>query len=360
MPTKPPIPTTPDEIDLDWIIAALRSVENSPNSLPTSMDAQSIGEGISASGVLTRLTLTYADGVQHGPESMVLKMPMPASNPNGASVRKQGVYPREIRFYTDLAPDCPITVPRLFYADHDPESGDAVLIIEDLAPARPGDNAIGCTDAEALQIVSDLGKFHAWHWAAEIPDDIRWLEKNGLVALVNSLMRARWPEGRDRFVGEVPDELIKLGDRFMDGENPLAWIEEPPITLFHGDFRIDNMYMRDGTSPLEITYADFQRIGIGRGSTDLAVFAVMTLNVDQRTQIEDQLLAAYLNALTDNGVKNYNSDDLNLDYRRGVAFVALRTLVAQLVFTDAASGRGDAMLRMLTALEDLDAIAALD
>lgn len=359
MPDKPPIPTTPDEIDLDWLIAALRASGSPPDALPTNKDAQSLGEGLSASGVLTRLTLTYPDGAQPGPESMVVKMPMPSSNPNGASVRRQGAYPREIRFYTDLAPDCPIAVPRLFYADHDPDTGDAVLIIEDLAPARPGGIAVGCTDAEALKIVSDLGVFHAWHWAAEVPGEISWVGENGLTDLMTSLMRARWPEGRERFVGDVPGDLINLADRFLVGNNPIAWIEEPPITLFHGDFRLDNMYFNDGTSPLEITFADFQRIGIGRGTTDLAVFAVMSLAVDERRAIEDKLLASYHGALIEGGVQDYSSEDLKLDYRRGVAFVALRSLVAQLIFTDAASGRGDAMLRMLTALEDLDAIAAV-
>ena len=359
MSDKPPIPTTPDQIDLDWLIEALRASGSPPNPLPVSMDAKSIGEGLSASGVLTRLTLTYPDNGASGPKSMIVKIPMPSSNPNGASVRKQGAYPREIRFYTEIAPVCPINVPRLFYADHDAETGDAVLIIEDLAPARPGDNAIGCTDAEALKIVSELGKLHAWHWATEVPDEIGWLAENGLVELLTSFMRARWPDGRDRFVGDTPDDLINLGDRFLDGKNPFAWIEEPPITLFHGDFRLDNMYFNDGTSPLEITFADFQRIGIGRGATDLALFALTALSVDQRRAIEDKLLASYHSALIAGGVQDYSSEDLKLDYRRGVAFVGVRSLVAQLIFTDSASNRGDAMLRTLTALDDLDAIAAV-
>ena len=360
MHTRPPIPTTPDQVDREWLLSALRAYGNPLSSTPIEMDFQSIGEGLSASGILTRLTLSYSDDTTPAPASMILKMPMPASNPNGASVRKQGSYPREIRFYTDFAPSCPVAVPRLYYADHNPDTGDAVLLIEDLGSSRPGDNAHGCSDDEAVQIVSDLGKFHAWNWAAERFDDSHWLSENGVAELVASLMRERWSEGRTRFVGEVPDDLINLGDRFLGGENPLEWMENPPTTVFHGDFRIDNMYFNDGTSPLEITFADFQRVGIGRGSTDLAVFNVMTLSVDQRRAIEGNLLTAYHEALVEGGVQNYTFEDLGLDYRRGVAFVGLRSLAAQLLFTDSASNRGDAQQRMITAFEDLDAHAALN
>ena len=114
----------------------------------------------------------------------------------------------------------------------------------------------------------------------------------------------------------------------------------------------------DGSS-LEITFADFQRIGVGRGSIDIALFSVLTLTVDQRRSLEEKLLATYHAALIEGGVQNYSDEDLRRDYRRGVAFVGLRSLAAQLLFTDPASSRGDAQQRMITAFEDLNAADAL-
>lgn len=84
---------------------------------------------------------------------------------------------------------------------------------------------------------------------------------------------------------------------------------------------------------------DFQRIGVGRGVTDFAVFALSALSVDQRRAIENDLLDTY--------------------YRRSVGFVAIRTLVAMLLFTDSASNRNDALLQTTTAVEDPEAIDAL-
>ena len=156
----------------------------------------------------------------------------------------------------------------------------------------------------------------------------------------------------------VPEELIAMGDRYFEDSGLLKWIDEPPVSLYHGDFRLDNMYFSDGDSR-PITFADFQRIGVGRGIIDFALFALSALSVDQRRAIENDLLDTYYRRLVDGGVEHYSTDDLWLDYRRSVGFVAIRTLAAMLIFTDSASNRNDALLQTTTAVEDLKAIDAL-
>ena len=284
-------------------------------------------------------------------------MPMHPSNPNGASVR-QGTYPRELRFNRELAAKCPLVAPEFYYGRHDPESGDAFLVIEDLASRRPGDNAVGCSDGEALEIVGELGKLHAHFWEANDRADLRWLRGDGISDLIANIFGPRWSDGRSAMADKVSAELFALGDRYFEDSDLLKWIDEPPVTLFHGDFRLDNMYFSDGDSR-PITFVDFQRIGVGQGVTDFAVFALSALSVDQRRAIENDLLDTYYRRLVGGGVERYTTDYLWLDYRRSVGFVAIRTLVAMLLFTDSASNHNDALLQTTTAVEDLEAIDAL-
>jgi len=334
-PTHPPIPVTPDDLSLGWLIAALEFSGSDSMIQPIGMTKTSIGEGLSASGVLTRLNLKYKSPQPDAVSTLIVKMPMHPSNPNGASVRKQGTYPREIRFYRELAAECPLVTPEFYYGRHDPDSDD-----------------------EALEIIGELGKLHAHFWEANDRADLHWLRGDGISDRIANVFEQRWTDGRSAMADKVPEELFALGDRYFEDSGLLIWIDEPPVTLFHGDFRLDNMYFSDGDS-LPITFADFQRIGVGRGVIDFAVFALSALSVDQRRAIENDLLATYHRRLVDGGVEHYSKDDLWFDYRRSVGFVPIRTLVAMLIFTDSASNRNDALLQTTTAVEDLKAIDAL-
>lgn len=202
---NPPIPVTPDDLSLGWLIAALESSRSDSTIRPVGMTKSLIGEGLSASGVLTRLNLEYESPQPDAVSTLIVKMPMHPSNTNGASVRKQGTYPIEIRFYRELAAECPLVAPEFYYGRHDPESGDAVLVIEDLASHRPGDNAVGCSDDEALEIVGEQGKLHAHFREANDRADLRWLRGNGILDLIANIFGPRWSDGRsamaDRGIG---------------------------------------------------------------------------------------------------------------------------------------------------------------
>ncbi len=66
---NPPIPVTPDDLSLGWLIAALESSRSDSTIRPVGMTKSLIGEGLSAPGVLTRLNLEY-------------ESPQPPKNPN--------------------------------------------------------------------------------------------------------------------------------------------------------------------------------------------------------------------------------------------------------------------------------------
>ncbi|MEO7371122.1 MAG: hypothetical protein ABIZ69_09675, partial [Ilumatobacteraceae bacterium] len=82
------------------------------------------------------------------PSSLIAKLPSPdpASRTTGIALRN---YEREVCFYEQVAPTVDIRVARCYHAEWHPETGDFVLLMEDLAPAVPGDQVTGCDAVQA-------------------------------------------------------------------------------------------------------------------------------------------------------------------------------------------------------------------
>jgi hypothetical protein len=105
-----------------------------------------------------RLTLRYTDG-STGPASVVLKVAAtdPASRQTGLAL---GLYEREVRFYTDVAPRISGPVAPCHSAAFDGESGAFHLLLGDAAPAVVGDEIRGTTVENAMLALAELGRVH--------------------------------------------------------------------------------------------------------------------------------------------------------------------------------------------------------
>ncbi|MCB0157335.1 MAG: hypothetical protein KDD83_04335 [Caldilineaceae bacterium] len=77
------------------------------------------------------------------------------------SLNQFGLYEREIRFYQELADQVAFRTPDCCYSAWDAETGEFVLLLEDLAPARNGERAVGCSLLEAEPAIREIAKFHA-------------------------------------------------------------------------------------------------------------------------------------------------------------------------------------------------------
>ena len=71
-----------------------------------------------------------------------------ASEASRRTARRFRSYEKEFRFYTEVAPTVGIATPACHHAEMDPETHDFVLLLEDLAPARVGDQLAGCGVAD--------------------------------------------------------------------------------------------------------------------------------------------------------------------------------------------------------------------
>ncbi len=341
-----PIPLTAAELTPEWLTAALGATVDA-------VTAEPVGTG--QIGSVFRLQLTGA-GV---PERLLAKLP--AADP-GTRGMLAGAYRQEVRFYTEIAGTVAARTPRCHHAEIHGDGSEFVLLLEDLAPARQGDQIAGCTVAHADAAVANLAGLHAPRWCDESLLDIEGFSRNG-------------PE-EAATLGELYGPtteifLDRLGDRLGPGDRDTVracgaviadWLLACPerFGLVHGDYRLDNLLFGPGATAV-VTAVDWQTVNLGLPARDLAYFVTTSLDPEIRRAVESDLVATYHRRLLELGVTGYTLDDCRRDYR----FAALQgPLVA--VFGAAygtPSERGDAMFatmirRSCAAIRDLESLTA--
>ncbi|HLB23413.1 MAG TPA: hypothetical protein VJP07_04915, partial [Dehalococcoidia bacterium] len=133
------IPTSPQELTPEWLTHALRQTGTITGAKVHSFDMKTgIQEGTGFMGELARIRPKYDRPEDGAPQSLIAKMP--ATAPENREVPEFfRFYEREVRFYEQIAETVELRTPRCYYSAFEPASGDYVLLLEDLAPARVGD-----------------------------------------------------------------------------------------------------------------------------------------------------------------------------------------------------------------------------
>jgi len=287
-------PTTPEAIDDGWLARVL--------GVPVrSHRVEAITDRRGVNGETHRLLLE-SDG---GPPSVVAKFP---HAPSRGVAQYQRWYEREVRFYRELASLTPIRTPRCYAAQIAPND-DFVLLLEDLGAHAQGDQVRGCTAAEAEPIVRALAAMHARWWTPD-PTQHEWLPFTTV-----GLDRGRPVGGAfARAWGRVRETIEPGAHAILDAGvegylDLLTEISTGPVTLCHGDFRLDNLFLVDG-GPIAF---DWQFACRARGAYDLAYFLALDLDPAELAAHEDALLEGYRAALAGHGVA-YDFTRLRRDY----------------------------------------------
>jgi hypothetical protein len=269
----------PADLTADWLSAALAA----PVSAFT---VQRIGTGQMSE--CYRVGLSY-EPHDAGPASAVLKVAAsdPSSRQTGLAL---GLYEREVRFYTDIAPRLGGPVASCHHAAFDPATGVFDLLLDDASPAVVGDEIRGATVEQATVALAALGRVHAALGGEDALALAPWLQRD---APVNQELLATLYAGfLDRYAEVIAAEHRAVCDRFVGTFDAyLADASDWAAGLVHGDYRLDNMLFGDANHPL--TVVDWQTVTWGAAMTDVAYFLGCSLPTDQRREHYDELLAAY-------------------------------------------------------------------
>jgi len=348
-------PADPAQLTAEWLGEAV-------GGEVTSFDIDQIGVGV---GLLGRLYRVSLEG-QNVPASVVAKFPTLDEGARMNVVEHLNFYRNEVNFYRDVAGQTPIATPMVYFAEHDPDSGDFALILEDLGDRRMCDQVAGCAIADAKVAIDAMVDQHAAWWGSDRFEAHPWIPRYSdppFPQVLAGMFKQSWPRALDIVGGQLADAYRDFGDRFPD---LIEWFMnagcEPPLTLGHGDYRLDNMFFatKDGQAP--ITLVDWQICCRIRGGYDLGYFISQSLSTDERREHESSFRDRYLEGLAKKGI-DYPEDSFDNDYRRTTAWCFIYPVVAtgQIEITNE---RHRALIQGITdraiqAIEDNDALELL-
>jgi aminoglycoside/choline kinase family phosphotransferase len=353
-----PIADTPESLSAQWLTEALRSTGYLGERRVTGVTHAPIGTGQMCD--CYRLTLHY-DGDTGAPSSLVAKLPA-ADQTSRTTAKALRLYESEVDFYQQLAPQLPVRTPEVFYADQDIEATIFVLLLEDLAPARPGDQLSGCTPAQAAAAISELVRLHAPRWGDESLSSLEWLDKSASAGgdPVSSFLPQLWDNFVARYADVLEPEVRGAGDTLFAHLAGYYLADTKPWTILHGDYRLDNLLFSPDAGPVAVV--DWQLCGHGPAMNDVAYFIGAGLLTDVRRRVEHGLVRAYFDDLVASGVTGYDWDRCWRAYRRGtwgglIIAVASATLVER-------TERGDQLFLAMATRHarhalDLDAAALI-
>jgi hypothetical protein len=328
----------PIDITASWLTAALRGSGHLGVESVTDVAVEGVGTG--QMGVCAKVRAVYdADDVR-APAGFVVKLA--AADPVVRSFMGPTGYRGELCFYRHLAARVRISAPRCYFAVTD---GDwFALGLEDLSPARPGDQLAGCTPAQVSAAVLELVGLHAPLWGdpeltthpclAGAKDRV---DLPGLMTAVMPGFLARYGEhltvAHVGFFEQVAATSAQWGSAQAEVEG-----------LEHGDFRADNLLFGERPDGVSVAAVDWQGVSLGDGGRDLALLIGGALTVEERRQHEDELLRHYHDAMGSAGVER-GWDGCWNTYRLGVVRTMPTLVLGSMYSTQ--TERGDAMFVQL-------------
>jgi hypothetical protein len=361
MVTRLDIPAGPQALTNEWLTVALRSSAAIGDAKVTSFDARIIGEGAGFMGQLAHVTLQYDRPEAGAPASLIAKFPA-AAQENREVAMFFRFYERETGFYREIAERVGLRTPRCYHNAFDADTGDFVLLLEDMAPKRVGDQLAGCSVAQADLCLRELARFHAAWWESPVLDTLEWmptLDAEWYIASVEDGYAKAWPHFAQQFGKTLAPKTFDAAERFVHHIRPtMQAFASRPRTIVHADYRLDNLFFGDGPNGPELGVIDWQITCRGRGTFDVAYFTGGTLAPADRKAAERDLVQLYHATLTERGVRGYNFDQCWEDYRRGALFMIVYPVIG-MGSLDLANERGVELFttilnRTVSAIEDLN------
>lgn len=195
------------------------------------------------------------------------------------------------------------------------------MILEDLSAYCNGEPD-GFSVDNGIVLIKNIAKMHAEFWNSKV-DDISGTWPHGGYWMGNKEMLF------DKPIAQCFDQVMENFGPFLDDfdfkdelKQNLCLNEEKihnivhsltPKTMIHGDYKISNIFIKEKTK--KAFTIDWQWMGAGSGSTDLAYLIYTSIRIDENnlevdrcdlfTPQEERLIEAYHEELLNKGIKDY-------------------------------------------------------
>jgi aminoglycoside/choline kinase family phosphotransferase len=332
----------PGDVSASWVTQVLH--RKGIDACVESIQLETVGTGQMAE--TRRIQIDYAGSPgPRAPRSLVGKFTSetPVAAETGHSL---GVYRSEVMFYRELAARAMIRTPEVYAAEIDSQ-GRFVLLLEDLAPARAGDQLTGLTVEETRRALREAALLHAAFWGDESLADLDWMyvPDSAQNFYTTEMIEQAWAHVQRIYAGRLPDDVVTVCERYVAHHKAWNRPRPGPRCLTHNDFRPDNMMISDtGARTALVDWQTVSLLGVGM---DVSYLLGCALPREVRNKLEVGLLHEYHDQLQVNGVSGYSYEQLTRDYRH-YTFAALAVALGATLLVKQTE-RGDRMLiRMIT------------
>lgn len=361
-------PLHPGELTPEWLTSTLRIDGCIKNARVVSLTREVIGEGVGFMGQIARLTPTYDQLEDGAPRTLIGKFSA-ADEAARELAAMYGLYLCEFNVYRHLMPDVAVRTPRCYFNSISADAKTFLLLLEDLgASGRMGDQVKGCSLDEARLAVREVARLHALWWDNPRLAELNWLPLGTDLwrFLLTDVYPGGWQNCLDMF-GHFMSPAQRaaaptLNERALRAMDANAGA---PLTILHGDYRLDNMFFGVPDGEYEFAAIDWQIATKGWGIYDVAYFLSLNLEPSLRREQEMDLLREYHATLNEHFTRGdvYAWDTCRADYVRSIGLMFTGAF-ANATSLDPANERGVALFEMMigslaTAAEDLQALDVL-
>ena len=300
-----PLPLKTEDVTAEWLSAALG----------VDVASAEVVEIIRGTATKMRLRLAY-DGETELPTTMVLKGGLDIENV-GAIVGLTG-YAREVEFFRDVAPELSINIPGSYFGAIDPDTGQALVLLEDLTARGVtfGRATAPITPDVAADALESMARYHALWWESPRLDPLARFPGVLEPIILHLLGPENWEACLARPRAAAVSGALRDHDRVKSAVQTM-WErnKEAPRCFIHGDPHLGNMYFEADGRP---GFLDWQGAMCGTWAHDVTYFLIGSLDIEERRAHERALLTSYLDRLASHGAPAPGFGDAWLAYRRNV------------------------------------------
>jgi hypothetical protein len=314
----------PDELEVvlspEWLNAAL-----APRFPGIEIASTTVTETLQTMATKVRFDVEYDHAPDDAPGAFCIKGYFGV----GEGYRKTAGL-GETRFYRELASTVSVRVPPCHYTGIDPDTGHALIIMEDLV-------ASGNTFLTALSPYSvdqtaatldQLAQLHARYWDDDHLASYDFLRPRltGITSYITEEVLQEHLDGPRADL--VPDEIRSAARVNAAVLGAVQLAADDVSCLVHGDAHAGNLFATADGQPGLVDWQVIQRTS---WALDVAYHVGAVLEVEVRERAERDLLAHYLERLAAYGVDAPSWDDAWFRYRCDLVYGLYMWAVARLV-----------------------------
>ena len=243
-------------------------------------------------------------GNSSAPQTLIAKIPKNNEASRAAS-RITRCYEVETSFYSEISSSVEARIPECYHVEYSKHDDEFLLLLEDLAPARQGDQLGGCGVDDAILAVTEMAKLHGSLWNSPSTNDKEWLIRNRSDAGKNTLqlLQSVYPSFCQRYEGRLDSKVVQVGQQLVSQFPEYFSAQPKPNTVVHRDFRLDNLLFGDWGGARGVAILDWQTASEGVAISDLSYFVGSALLPEVRVEREREVVNHYVSVVNTYGAE---------------------------------------------------------